>query len=78
MSYSCDVQRDRGALRIALIEESGTLPASVESLAAVRESAQLCESLGHLVQPVSLPLPLPQFLEHLFTNIGAITRNHDD
>ncbi|OZI83378.1 amidase, partial [Pseudomonas avellanae] len=78
LSYVSAAQRDPGTLRIALIEQSGTWPTSPESLAAVREAAQLCESLGHRIEPVSLPVVLPEFLDHVFTIIGANTRNHID
>ncbi|WP_122439563.1 amidase [Pseudomonas viridiflava] len=77
-SYVSALQRDPKPLRIALIEQSGTWPTSAESLAAVREAAQLCESLGHRIEPVSLPVVLPEFLDHVFTIIGANTRNHVD
>ncbi|WP_147478496.1 amidase, partial [Pseudomonas syringae] len=78
LSYVNAAQRDPGPLRIALIEQSGTWPTSPESLAAVREAAQLCESLGHRIEPVSLPVVLPELLDHVFTIIGANTRNHID
>ncbi|CAM3232249.1 amidase [Pseudomonas floridensis] len=76
--YGNAVRHDPKSLRVALIEQSGTWPTSVESLAAVRDAAQLCESLGHRVEPVSLPVMLPEFLDHVFTIIGANTRNHVD
>ncbi|MCF5705805.1 amidase [Pseudomonas syringae] len=78
LPYLSAVQRDPKTLRIALIEQSGSWPTSAESLAAVREAAQLCESLGHRIEPVSLPVVLPEFLDHVFTIIGANTRNHVD
>ncbi|MEE4754817.1 amidase [Pseudomonas viridiflava] len=76
--YGNAVRHDPKSLRVALIEQSGTWPTSDESLAAVRDAAQLCESLGHRVERVSLPVVLPEFLDHVFTIIGANTRNHVD
>ncbi len=42
------------------------------------EAARLCESLGHRVEPVSLPVGLLEFLDHVFSIIGASTRRYVD
>ncbi|MET3465082.1 amidase [Variovorax atrisoli] len=49
-------RRAPGRLRIGLVETSpnGT-PIADECLAAIRETARLCESLGHHVEPTTLP-----------------------
>jgi Asp-tRNA(Asn)/Glu-tRNA(Gln) amidotransferase A subunit family amidase len=49
-------KRDPGRLRIGLVEESpnGT-PIDPECLEAIRDSAKLCESLGHQVEITTLP-----------------------
>ncbi|MCD5993481.1 amidase [Pseudomonas sp. CDFA 602] len=78
LPYVNALQCDPRPLRIALVEQLGPWPTSPESLTAVREAARLCESLGHHVDPVSLPVVLPEFLDHVFTIIGASTRNHVD
>lgn len=49
-------RRAPGRLRIGLVEHTpnGT-PIAQECLSAIRETATLCESLGHHVEPTSLP-----------------------
>ncbi|WP_460322323.1 amidase [Pseudomonas ogarae] len=78
LSYVMAVQADPKPLRIALVEQLGPWPTSPESLQAVGEAARLCESLGHRVEPVSLPVGLLEFLDHVFTIIGASTRHYVD
>ncbi|MCI0998293.1 amidase, partial [Pseudomonas corrugata] len=78
LPYVTAVQRDPKPLRIALVEQLGPWPTSPESLRAVGEAARLCESLGHRVEPVSLPVVLPEFLDQVFTIIGASTRHYVD
>lgn len=65
-------------LRIALVDQLGPWPTSMESLAAVHQAASLCESLGHRVEPARLPVVLPEFLDQVFTIIGASTQNYVD
>lgn len=76
--YVCALQRDPRPLRIALVEQLGPWPTSNESLAAVRQAASLCQALGHRVEPVRLPVALPEFLDKVFTIIGAGTRHYVD
>ena len=76
--YVSALQRDPKPLRIALVEQLGPWPTSPQSLVAVGEAARLCESLGHRVEPVSLPVVLPEFLDQVFTIIGASTRHYVD
>ncbi|UZE03970.1 amidase [Pseudomonas corrugata] len=78
LPYVTAVQHDPKPLRIALVEQLGPWPTSPESLRAVGEAARLCESLGHRVEPVSLPVVLPEFLDQVFTIIGASTRHYVD
>ncbi|WP_249673879.1 amidase [Pseudomonas abieticivorans] len=76
--YVTAVQRDPRPLRIGLVEQLGAWQTAPESLEAVRQAARLCESLGHRVEPVSLPVVLPEFLDQVFTIIGASTRHYID
>jgi len=78
LPYFAAVQRDPRPLRIGLVEQLGPWPTSTESLEAVRQAARLCQSLGHRVEPVSLPVALPEFLDQVFTIIGASTRHYVD
>jgi amidase len=76
--YVTALQQDPRPLRIALVEQLGPWPTSGESVQAVRQAARLCESLGHRVEPVNLPVALPAFLDQVFTIIGASTRHYVD
>ncbi|WHS62860.1 amidase family protein [Pseudomonas sp. G2-4] len=76
--YVTAVLRDPKPLRIALVEQLGPWPTSPQSLEAVRQAARLCESLGHRVEPASLPVVLPEFLDQVFTIIGASSRHYVD
>ncbi|WP_173903825.1 MULTISPECIES: amidase [unclassified Pseudomonas] len=74
--YVCAVQRDPRPLRIALVEQLGPWPTSDESVDAVRQAASVCQALGHRVEPATLPVVLPEFLDKVFTIIGAGTRHY--
>ncbi|WP_419736138.1 amidase [Pseudomonas sp. COR18] len=63
-------------LRIALVEEVGPWGTSAQSLEAVRQAASLCQSLGHRIEPARLPVVIPEFLDQVFTIIGASTQNY--
>jgi amidase len=63
------------ALRIAVVDEAAPWPSDPDCQAAVRHAAALCESLGHRVMPVRLPLDSRLFYQQVFTIIGAQTRN---
>ena len=76
--YVLALQSDPRPLRIALVGQLGPWPISNESLEAVRQAGRLCESLGHHVEPVNLPVALPEFLDQVFTIIGASTRHYVD
>lgn len=76
--YRLAVQDDPAPLRIALVEQVGPWPVSAHSRAALDDAAHLCESLGHQVVPERLPVVLPEFLDQVFTIIGASTRNYLD
>ncbi|UUQ65544.1 amidase family protein [Pseudomonas fuscovaginae UPB0736] len=76
--YVSALQADPRPLRIALVEQLGPWPTSRESVEAVRQAARLCESLGHHIEPVTLPVALPTFLDQVFTIIGASTRHYVD
>lgn len=62
-------------LRIALVEQVDPWATSAECLAAVRHTAKLCESLGHIVEPARMPLDSLDFYDKIFTIIGAQTRS---
>jgi amidase len=55
--YAQEVGRDPGKLRIAIFDGSLTEGGSVdpEVAEAVRDAGRLCESLGHSVEPATLP-----------------------
>lgn len=74
--YVTALERAPRPLRIALVDQLGPWPTSAQSLAAVHQAASLCESLGHRVEPARLPVVLPEFLDQVFTIIGASTRNY--
>lgn len=76
--YAWALQQAPWPLRIALVERVGTWPISNQSLDAVRQAAKLCESLGHRVELAQLPVVLPEFLDQVFTIIGASTRHYVD
>lgn len=78
LPYVTALQRDPQPFRIALVEQLGPWPTSPQSLQAVGEAARLCEALGHRVEPVNLPVVLPEFLDQVFTIIGASTRHYVD
>ena len=77
-SYVEAMERPPKSLRIALVEQMEPWPSSAEALSAVRGAAALCESLGHRVSPVSLPVNLPQFFDMAFDIIGPSTRSYLD
>ena len=76
LPYVMAVQQAHRPLRIALVEHLQPWPTSPESLEAVRQAARLCESLGHRVETAQLPVVLPEFLDQVFTIIGANARNY--
>ncbi|SDB60813.1 amidase [Pseudomonas sp. NFACC23-1] len=78
LPYVMAVQADPNPLRIALVEHLEPWPTSPQSLQAVGEAARLCEALGHRVEPVNLPVGLLEFLDHVFTIIGASSRHYVD
>lgn len=54
--FAAEVRTDPGSLRIAFSTQALAAPAiDAECAAAVRETAALCESLGHRVEEASLP-----------------------
>jgi Asp-tRNA(Asn)/Glu-tRNA(Gln) amidotransferase A subunit family amidase len=55
--YAQEVGRDPGKLRIAIFDGSLTARGSIdpEVAEAVRDAGRLCESLGHVVEPATLP-----------------------
>ncbi|WP_242495666.1 amidase [Salinicola tamaricis] len=71
MSYLAATERDPGALRIGLIEGPALAP---EAASVARQSAALCESLGHRVESVTLPLDWETFYHRCFDIIGPSTR----
>lgn len=77
-AYATALQQGPRPLRIALVEQLEPWPTSAKSLQAVRHAARLCESLGHRVETARLPVVLPEFLDQVFTIIGASTQNYLD
>jgi amidase len=72
-----EVGRAPGQLRVGLITEgilSGK-PVHRDCLRAAEDAAKLCESLGHAVEPVRLPIDGPDFAYHFFLMfcVGAAT-----
>ncbi|WP_110969639.1 amidase [Pseudomonas huaxiensis] len=65
-------------LRIALVEHLAPWTSSPQALEAVRHTARLCESLGHVVEPAMLPVQPLGFLDKVFDVIGASTRSYLD
>jgi len=78
MPFVQAVSADPAPLRIAVIEQLGPWPTSLDALKAVRHTARLCEQLGHHVELATLPVNLPGLLDHLFNIIGPSTRNFLD
>ena len=70
------LERDPRPLRIALVEHLAPWPSGPDALAAVRHTARLCESLGHHVEPATLPVDLPCFLDQVFDIIGPSSRHY--
>ncbi|UFH48310.1 amidase [Pseudomonas sp. KNUC1026] len=70
------LEHDPRPLRIALIENPSPWANAPEALAAVRHTAQLCESLGHSVVPAALPVDLSAFFDQVFDIIGPSTRHY--
>lgn len=70
------LHRPHRPLRIALIEQLAPWPTSPEALAAVRHTASLCQSLGHHVEPATLPVEALPLLDQIFDIIGASTRSY--
>lgn len=63
-------------LKVALVED--ILPWGVRDDAkqAVRHAAKLCESLGHEIEVITLPIQLEKFLQDCFTIIGVNTQDY--
>ncbi|MDX2141962.1 MAG: amidase [Rhodospirillaceae bacterium] len=63
-----EVGADPGKLRIALmLKPTSGAAVSAECLAAARDAAKLCESLGHIVEEAQPPI------DHAATNAGVFT-----
>lgn len=63
-------------LRIAVIEDAESFALSDEAKANVRQTAKLCESLGHEVEVVKFPVMLTAFFEAAFDIIGPNTKSY--
>ncbi|WP_445620245.1 amidase [Kushneria sp. Sum13] len=64
-------RRDPGALRIGMIEGPELSP---EAARVARQTAALCESLGHRVETVTLPLEWDELYQRCFDVIGPSTQ----
>jgi amidase len=61
-------------LRVAIIEAASSgVPVHADCIAAVRAAAKLCESLGHKVEPASLPLDAKALGNAMFATISVST-----
>ncbi|HLV16997.1 MAG TPA: amidase [Pseudomonas sp.] len=64
------LEREPSRMRIALLEQNPFgQPVHPDCLAAARRAAELCESLGHRVEPAALELPV----ERIFAGMGVAT-----
>lgn len=70
------IERAPGPMRIALVEELAPWRCSEQALRSVRETATLCERLGHSVELVSLPVNAEKFYSDTFTIIGVNTQSY--
>ncbi|HVP84870.1 MAG TPA: amidase family protein [Rhizomicrobium sp.] len=67
-----EVKRDPGKLRIAMLDYNlNDTQQDPQCTAAVRETAKLCETLGHTVEQAKLPAELKGLLDTAMTIIGA-------
>ncbi|WP_136065357.1 amidase, partial [Modicisalibacter radicis] len=73
--YRQATERDPGTLRIGLIEGPALAP---EAEAVARQTAALCESLGHRVESITLPVDWEAFYQRCFDIIGPSTREFLD
>lgn len=76
-----ELERPVAPLRIGLLERPASeTPVHPDCLAAVREAARLCESLGHAVEPVSLALDAGALSQGLLaivqTTVAQTLRDH--
>lgn len=74
-SFLNAVGRSPGTLRIAVVESMAPWESGAEAREAVQLTASLCESLGHRVESVSLPVNLPEFIHNTFSIIAPNTQN---
>lgn len=74
-SFLSAVGRSPGTLRIALAESMAPWESGTEAREAVQLTVKLCESLGHRVESVSLPVNLPEFIHNTFSIIAPNTQN---
>lgn len=72
-AFSCleATRREPGRLRIGMIEGPALAPEAAE---VARQTAELCESLGHRVEAVTLALSWDEFYQRCFDVIGPSTR----
>ncbi|MGQ0336039.1 amidase [Halomonas elongata] len=73
--YREATERNPGTLRIGLIDGLSLAP---EAEAVARQTASLCESLGHRIEPVMLPVDWEAFYQRCFDIIGPSTREFLD
>ncbi|KAA0596157.1 amidase [Azospirillum lipoferum] len=69
------VSRPPKSLRIGLVRSLAPWPTHPDCLAAIDHTVRLCESLGHRVEEIELPVSAPEFYDTVFTIIGAQTRS---
>ncbi len=72
--YMEEMETDPGKLRIAVVRVPITrTPVHPDSLAALDETAKLCESLGHHLEEATLPVDPREFFSSTGTLMGAGT-----
>ncbi|WHO76722.1 amidase [Rhizobium sp. BT03] len=62
-------------LRIGLVTRLDPFATNSQCLQAVEDAAELCEALGHHVETMTLPVDAIEYYDHVFTIIGAQTKN---
>lgn len=74
-SFLQATQQPPRRLRIGLVEHMAPWQSDADCVEAVRHAARLCETLGHEVIPITLPLDSLTFYDQVFTIIGAQTQS---
>lgn len=68
-----EVGADPGRLRIGVMTRSPGAPASADAVRTAEATARLCESLGHHVEAVEIPIDYDRFCSTFIRVIGVLT-----